>query len=77
MQNDGIASAVADNVEDATADEISSVDGGAVGELHAGFGSQGSREVPFCVFGAVLTEKKDVVLCGGRRRVSCLESIPC
>lgn len=65
MQDDGIASAIANNVEDATADEISSVEGSAVRELHTGVWLQGSGEMPFCVFGAVLAEEEDVVLCGG------------
>jgi hypothetical protein len=66
MQNHRVAGAIAYHIENATADQLCRRDGSAIGELHTRRRPQGSREVPFCVFDAMLTEKKDVVLCEGR-----------
>lgn len=63
MQNHGIASAVADHIENATADQLRPSDGSAIRKPHAGLWLQGSREMPFRVLGSMLAEEKDVVLC--------------
>lgn len=72
MQNHGIASAVADHIENATADQLRPRDGSAIRKPHAGLWLQGSREVPFCVLGSMLAEEKDVVLCEEKEEVCCL-----
>lgn len=71
MQDYRVASAIANHIKDATADQFFRWDGGAIRELHTRFRAQGGREVPFRVLDAMLTEEKDVVLCEGRGGFVC------
>lgn len=67
VQNHSVAGTIANHIEDATADQLIRRDGSAIRELHARRRPQGSREVPFCMLDAMLTEEEDVVLCKGRK----------